>query len=124
MSRGRRRPAGMDRKVGLTTKATASDADECIDRINVDARAACYVHATFGWGGAHNVLRAVLQTATWIKELPMHSLFSRFVKDESGATAIEYGLIAAGISVVIITAVKLVGTNLTTTFNSVANAVK
>src|SRR5712691_7548198 len=54
----------------------------------------------------------------------MHSLFSRFVKDESGATAIEYGLIAAGISVVIITAVKLVGTNLTTTFNSVANAVK
>ena len=35
----------------------------------------------------------------------MHSLFSRFVKDESGATAIEYGLIAAGIAVVIITAV-------------------
>jgi pilus assembly protein Flp/PilA len=69
-------------------------------------------------------VRTALQTATWIKELAMRSLFSRFAKDESGATAIEYGLIAAGISVVIITAVKLVGTNLTTTFNSVANAVK
>ena len=50
--------------------------------------------------------------------------FYAFLKDESGATAIEYGLIAALISVVIITAVKLVGTNLDTTFNSVATAVK
>ncbi len=43
-----------------------------------------------------------------------------FLRDESGATAIEYGLIAAGISVAIISAVKLVGTNLTSTFNNVA----
>jgi pilus assembly protein Flp/PilA len=54
----------------------------------------------------------------------MNKLFARFLKNESGATAIEYGLIAAGIAVVIITAVKLVGTNLTATFNSVANAVR
>jgi pilus assembly protein Flp/PilA len=47
----------------------------------------------------------------------------RFFRDESGATAIEYGLIAAGISVVIIGAVQLVGTNLKGTFNSVAAAV-
>jgi len=47
-----------------------------------------------------------------------------FLRDESGATAIEYGLIAALISVVIITAVTLVGTNLSTTFNSVATAIK
>jgi len=46
----------------------------------------------------------------------------RFVKDNSGATAIEYGLIAASIAVVIITAVQLLGTNLTTTFTAVANA--
>jgi pilus assembly protein Flp/PilA len=52
------------------------------------------------------------------------SKFFAFLRDESGATAIEYGLIAALISVVIITAVKLVGTNLDTTFNSVATAVK
>jgi len=52
------------------------------------------------------------------------NLLSRFLRDESGATAIEYGLIAAGIAVVIITAVQTVGTNLTTTFTSVANAVK
>ncbi|MGD0864243.1 MAG: Flp family type IVb pilin [Rhizomicrobium sp.] len=54
----------------------------------------------------------------------MKNLVSRFLRDESGATAIEYGLIAAGIAVVIIAAVQLVGTNLTTTFNSVATAVK
>ena len=52
----------------------------------------------------------------------MKNLVSRFVKDESGATAIEYGLIAAGISVVIITAVNLVGTSLNTVFNTVATA--
>jgi len=51
----------------------------------------------------------------------MNNLFSRFVRDESGATAIEYGLIAALIAVVIITALQTVGTNLTTTFTSVAN---
>lgn len=43
--------------------------------------------------------------------------------DERGVTAIEYGLIAAAIAVVIITAVQLVGTNLNTTFNAVAAAV-
>ncbi len=50
----------------------------------------------------------------------MSKFFSRFLKDESGATAIEYGLIAAGIAVVIIVAVDLVGTNLTAMFNNIA----
>ncbi len=50
----------------------------------------------------------------------MKSLISRFVKDEFGATAIEYGLIGALISVIIITAVKLVGSNLSQTFNKIA----
>ena len=45
---------------------------------------------------------------------------SKFVKDESGATAIEYGLIAAGIAVAIIGVLTTLGTNLTGTFNSVA----
>jgi pilus assembly protein Flp/PilA len=49
----------------------------------------------------------------------MNSLVKRFVKDESGATAIEYGLIAAGISVAIIAAVKGLGTQLNTTFSTV-----
>ena len=52
----------------------------------------------------------------------MSILIKRFVKDESGATAIEYGLIAAGISVVIITAVQGLGSKLNTTFTSVNNA--
>lgn len=46
----------------------------------------------------------------------------RFLMNQSGATAIEYGLIAASIAVVIITAVQLLGTNLTTVFTSVGNA--
>jgi pilus assembly protein Flp/PilA len=45
----------------------------------------------------------------------------RFVKDESGATAIEYGLIAALISVVIITVLATIGTNLTAKFGDIAN---
>ncbi len=54
----------------------------------------------------------------------MKTLFSRFVKDESGATAIEYGLIAAGISVAIIAVVQGLGTKLKTTFSSVSSALK
>jgi pilus assembly protein Flp/PilA len=52
----------------------------------------------------------------------MKNLFNRFAKDESGATAIEYGLIAALISVVIITVLTLIGTNLRDKFNNIATA--
>ncbi|MFK0162592.1 Flp family type IVb pilin [Rhizobium sp. NPDC090279] len=51
----------------------------------------------------------------------MSKLFSRFLKDESGATAIEYGLIAALISVAIITGATTLGTSLSTTFNNISN---
>jgi pilus assembly protein Flp/PilA len=44
-----------------------------------------------------------------------------FFKDESGASAVEYGLLVALVAVAIITAVSLLGTNLTNTFNSAAN---
>ena len=46
----------------------------------------------------------------------------KFLRDPSGATAIEYGLIAAGISVAIIAVVQTLGTNLKNTFTSVSNA--
>ena len=52
----------------------------------------------------------------------MSKLLARFAKDESGATAIEYGLIAGLISVVIIFALTTLGTNLTTTFNNIATS--
>ena len=52
----------------------------------------------------------------------MTKLMTRFWRNESGATAIEYGLIAALIAVVIITAVTAVGSNLSSKFNTVANA--
>lgn len=49
----------------------------------------------------------------------MRNLVARFVEDESGATAIEYGLIAAGIAVAVITVVGQVGDNLEATFEEV-----
>ena len=52
----------------------------------------------------------------------MSKLLNHFVRDKLGATAIEYGLIAALIAVVIITAVTNVGTNLSTTFTTIKNA--
>jgi pilus assembly protein Flp/PilA len=60
-----------------------------------------------------------------LKEIVMTHLtntFKQFVRDEDGVTAIEYGLIAALIAVVIIASVKLVGTNLSTVFNNIAQA--
>lgn len=54
----------------------------------------------------------------------MKNLLARFVKDESGATAIEYGLIAAGISLAIIAVVNGLGSNLNTKFSSINNSLK
>ncbi len=54
----------------------------------------------------------------------MSQLLVRFWKEQSGATAIEYGLIAAGIAAAIIVAVNTLGSNLTTTFSSVSTALK
>ena len=54
----------------------------------------------------------------------MKSLLAKFVNDQSGATAIEYGLIAAGISVAIIAVVGSLGSALNTTFTSVQTALK
>ena len=52
------------------------------------------------------------------------SIVSRFLRDDSGATAIEYGLIAAGISVAIIAAVNTLGGTLNTNFTSINTQLK
>ncbi len=54
----------------------------------------------------------------------MKNLVARFVKDESGATAIEYGLIAAGIALAIITVVNNLGTTLNAKFGSISSSLK
>lgn len=54
----------------------------------------------------------------------MKAFVSKFLRDESGATAIEYGLIAAGISLAIIAAVNGLGTKLSTNFDSINNSLK
>jgi pilus assembly protein Flp/PilA len=54
----------------------------------------------------------------------MRKFVLRFLNDDSGATAIEYGLIAAGISVAIIAVVNTLGTNLNATFTSISSQLK
>jgi pilus assembly protein Flp/PilA len=73
--------------------------------------------------GGHEDRSGLVVLGCYKRRLTMKNLVTKFVRDESGATAIEYGLIAAGIAVVIIAAVQLVGSNLNKTFSSVASAV-
>ena len=54
----------------------------------------------------------------------MTKIFARLMKDESGATAIEYGLIAALISVALITGATTLGGSLSNTFGSISNKMK
>lgn len=54
----------------------------------------------------------------------MRNALVKFIRNETGATAIEYGLIAAGIAVAIIATVQALGTQLNTTFSSVSSALK
>jgi pilus assembly protein Flp/PilA len=56
-----------------------------------------------------------------VRELSMGLSIARFIRDDSGATAIEYGLLAAGIAVAIIATVFALGTDLNTTFSTVSN---
>ena len=58
------------------------------------------------------------------EEMLVTKTILRFICDETGATAIEYGLIAAGISIAIIATVASVGSSLNTTFTSVQTALK
>jgi pilus assembly protein Flp/PilA len=57
-----------------------------------------------------------------VETFQMKALVMRFLRNDSGATAIEYGLIAAGISVAIIAVVQGLGSKLNTTFSSVSSA--
>jgi pilus assembly protein Flp/PilA len=58
------------------------------------------------------------------QEFEMRGLFFRFLTDQSGATSIEYALIAAGISIVILTVVNGIGTTLNGMYSSVNNSLK
>jgi pilus assembly protein Flp/PilA len=71
-------------------------------------------------------VRATEAAPGWAKvqEQSMRKSILQFFRDESAATAIEYGLIAAGISVAIIATVQALGTNLNATFSSVSTALK
>ena len=61
----------------------------------------------------------MLRCAVYLQDLMTRLL----CRDDRGATAVEYGLMVALIAAVIVTAVRLIGTNLTSVFNKVANAV-
>ena len=64
--------------------------------------------------------------ALWVceREFLMRQLISRFLNDESGATAIEYCLIAVGLSIVIITAVNGIGSTLNAKFTTINTSLK
>ena len=64
------------------------------------------------------------ENITLRSEPAMTSIIKAFFKDESGATAIEYGLIAAGISVAIITAVNGLGSKINSNFQSISSSLK
>jgi pilus assembly protein Flp/PilA len=57
-------------------------------------------------------------------EVTLKGLFLKFLSDEQGATAIEYGLIAAGIALAIIAVVNGLGTSLNSTFTSISTSLK
>ncbi|HTV44376.1 MAG TPA: Flp family type IVb pilin [Stellaceae bacterium] len=61
--------------------------------------------------------------ATIPEEDPMRALYTKLIKDNSGVTAIEYGLIAALVAVVCIAAWKILGTDLSTSFSTIASSV-
>jgi pilus assembly protein Flp/PilA len=61
----------------------------------------------------------MLRCAVYVQNLIWRSL----CRDDRGATAVEYGLMVALIAAVIVTAVRLIGTNLTSVFNKVANGI-
>lgn len=75
--------------------------------------------------GGSPVSRVSSDSHVWIlRSYQMKNLVLRFVKNESGATAIEYGLIAAGISVAIIAVVNGLGTQLNAKFTSISTQLK
>lgn len=75
-----------------------------------------YIHLT---GDKQSIVTGTCQLE--LKEQTMKNIFARFANDESGATAIEYGLIAGLIGVVIISAVTAVGTSISAKFNEVSS---
>ena len=73
----------------------------------------------FGGQAGYRLPRQLLASLPPMRKIQMTKFVSRFMSDESGATAIEYGLIAALIAVVIISAVTALGSTIKTKFNAV-----
>ena len=67
-----------------------------------------------------NEVRCMVSASTLFRRAPMFATLAKLLKNENGATAIEYGLIAALIAVAAVTVLGTVGTNLTSTFSTVA----
>jgi pilus assembly protein Flp/PilA len=73
--------------------------------------------AQYQWPGA-------IVLTKFLGRMPMRKLVLRLVSDQRGATAIEYAIIAAGISIVIVAAVNSIGTSLNSTFSSISSQLK
>jgi len=77
---------------------------------------------SLNWPSIPSPIGLAVQSPVGRSEEIVRHLLVRYLRDESAATAIEYGLIAAGIALAIIASVKGVGTKLTNTFTSVSTA--
>jgi pilus assembly protein Flp/PilA len=73
-------------------------------------------------GGAFTIIKGLARMMHWsaLRRNSMFATIAKLLKNEDGATAIEYGLIAALIAVAAVTVMGTVGTNLSTTFNTIA----
>src|SRR5262249_60495825 len=103
----------------LTNSEIPLNAQDVVEQINSDATTSLLVCAHDRVMSDNNGSPARAQTVTRASRSHLMKTLMKFVKDESGATAIEYGLIAAGIAVAIIVVVRGVGTNLNKTFQAV-----
>src|SRR5262245_38890243 len=106
-------------KALLTKSKILLNAEEARPQINSDATSPLLVCVHDRGKPDNNGPPARAQTVTRASRSHLMKTLKKFMKDESGATAIEYGLIAAGIAVAIIVVVRGVGTNLNATFQAV-----
>jgi pilus assembly protein Flp/PilA len=114
--------SGGERRSGISDHLTAQDARQGgIKRYDAPPRWPRLSSTPFtrSKGGLSSLVGGRLTRSS-----PMRKFVLRFLNDDSGATAIEYGLIAAGISVAIIAVVNTLGTNLNATFTSISSQLK
>jgi pilus assembly protein Flp/PilA len=106
---------------GCRLKAKFTLRESCAPGLGLRDRVNFTERARLSWSSPETAPNEAISPR---RSLFMKNLIARFAKDESGATAIEYGLIAAGIALAIITVVNNLGTALNSKFTSISTSLK